>query len=203
MHPRTQTLSASSAAEVTAVFCDAFHDYPVMRFVVGPHHADYDERLARLIELFVQRRVRQGAPVLGIEDGGRLVAAATMTPPDEPPFPADVRALADDVWRDLGDDARSRHDLYSGTARSLPPAGRHHHLNMIGVRASHAGRGFARPLLEAVEAIARQDPASTGVSLTTEIPKNLTLYQHFGYEIVAQARVSPELETWGLFRKIR
>jgi len=203
MHPGIQDLSASSAAEVAAVFCDAFHDYPVMRFVVGPHHADYDERLARLIELFVQRRVRQGAPLLGIEDGGRLVAAATMTPPDEPPFADDVLALADAVWRDLGDDARARHDEYSKTARSFPPAGRHHHLNMIGVRASHARRGFARPLLEAVEAIARQDPASSGVSLTTELVKNLTLYQHFGYEIRAHARVAPELETWGMFLRLR
>jgi GNAT superfamily N-acetyltransferase len=196
------SLTPDRAPEVAAVFCDAFHRYPVMSFVVGPGHPDYDRRLTRLIDLFVQRRVRQGAPVLGVEDGGQLVAAATMTPPGEPAFGADLLALADAVWGDLGEEARARYVAYvEATQPFFVPSGRHHHLNMIGVRASHAGRGLARPLLDAVAAIAREDPASTGISLTTEVPRNLTLYQHFGYEIVAHARVAPELETWGLFRR--
>lgn len=188
--------------DVIDVFCDAFHVYPVMQFVVGRESPDYDTRLSRLIELFVERRVRQGAPVMGIEEAGTLVAAATMTPPDEAPFGAELLALAEDVWRGLGDAARARYQAYADTTKPFFAAsGRHHHLNMIGVRASHAGRGLARPLLEAAASIAQQDPESTGISLTTEVPKNLTLYQHFGYEIVAHARVAPELETWGLFRR--
>lgn len=188
--------------DVIDVFCDAFHAYPVMQFVVGRDSPDYDTRLSRLIELFVQRRFRQGAPVMGIEDDGVLVAAATMTPPGEPPFGAELLAFADEVWGDLGDAARARYQAYADTTKPFFAAsGRHHHLNMLGVRASHAGRGLSRPLLEAVAAIAQQDPDSTGISLTTELPKNLTLYQHFGYEIIAHARVAPELETWGLFRR--
>jgi GNAT superfamily N-acetyltransferase len=201
MHP-VRALRSDRALDVAAVFCDAFHRYPVMSYVVGAGHANYDRRLARLIELFVQRRVRQGAPLMGIEDGGRLIAAATMTPPDEPPFGPDLLGLAEAVWGDLGEDARARYLAYAeATKPFFAAAGRHHHLNMIGVRGSHAGRGLARPLLEAVATLAQQDPASTGVSLTTEVPKNLTLYQHFGYEVVAHTRVSPELETWGLFRR--
>ena len=196
-------LSPDRGADVARVFCDAFRDYPVMRFIVGPGHADYDARLARLIELFVQRRVRQGAPVLGIEDAGQLVGAATMTPPDEPAFLDEVLTLADNVWRDLGEDARARHAAYVDVTRPFATPARHHHLNMIGVRRSHAGLGFARPLLEAVEEIARQDPSSAGVSLTTEVPRNLTLYQYFGYEIVAHARVTADFETWGLFRAFK
>jgi hypothetical protein len=41
------------------------------------------------------------------------------------------------------------------------------------------------------------------VSLTTEVPQNVRLYEHFGYEVVGHARVSPELETWGLFLTTR
>ncbi len=62
------------------------------------------------------------------------------------------------------------------------------------------GQGLARPLLEAAAAQSDDDPGSSGVSLTTELPRNLTLYQYFGYEIVGHARISSDLETWGLFR---
>jgi hypothetical protein len=61
-------------------------------------------------------------------------------------------------------------------------------------------RGHARALLEAVHALAAADPQSAGVSLSTELAKNVALYQHFGYAVVGHARVSPEMETWSLFR---
>lgn len=183
--------------------CDAFHDYPVMRYLIGLGHVDYDDRLRRLVEFFVFRRMRNDAPMLGMEDGNELVAAATMTLPVEPEPPSDVLARRDALWRDLGDAARQRYETYANTTRAFAIAEPHHHLNMIGVRHAHMGRGLARPLLEAVARLAEEDPRSFGVSLTTEAVKNLSLYEHFGYEIVGHARVSPELESWGLFSPIR
>jgi len=54
--------------------------------------------------------------------------------------------------------------------------------------------------LETVHELSRTDPRSVGVTLTTEVPANVSLYQHFGYEIVGQASVAPGLTTWGFFR---
>ena len=48
-------LSFDDVPEIVTVFSDAFYDYPVMRYVLGPAHP-YDERLRRLVELFVSRR---------------------------------------------------------------------------------------------------------------------------------------------------
>jgi hypothetical protein len=45
------------------------------------------------------------------------------------------------------------------------------------------------------------DPASAGVTLNTEDPRNVALYQHLGYEIIGHAAVAAELETWGFFRR--
>ena len=39
-----------------------------------------------------------------------------------------------------------------------------------------------------------------GVTLTTEDPSNVPLYEHFGYQVVGHARVAPGLESWGFFR---
>ena len=140
-----------------------------------------------------------GAPYLGISDGNALIAVAAFTLPVEPEIPPDVVARRDALWRDLGDDARRRYDTYVNATKPFTIAAPHHHLNMIGVRHAHMGRGLARPLLDEMARFSREDPNSGGVSLTTELPRNLTLYEHFGYRVVGHARVSPDLETWGLF----
>jgi hypothetical protein len=199
-----QRLSADRAPDVVSVLCDAFHDYPVMRYVVGTPHADYDRRLTELISFFVFRRLRNGGPLLGVSDErGQLVGAAVMTLPVEPDAPADVLARRDALWRDLGDDARVRYETYATATKPFMTDRPHHHLNMIGVRQANLGSGLARPLLDAVAAISRDDPGSCGVSLTTEVPRNVKLYQHFGYRVTGNARVSPDLETWGMFLEIR
>lgn len=73
---------------------------------------------------------------------------------------------------------------------------------MIGVRGAHRGDGLGRLLLHAVHDHARERPGCRGVSLTTENPANVPLYQYFGYDLVAHAEVAPGLESWGFFRRI-
>ena len=193
-------LSPDHLDDVIDVFADAFRDYPVMRFVVG-QDGDIAARVRRLITLFVTRRVRRGGPMRGVFDGPRLVGAAILTLPVEPEPPADIAAIADEAWRDLGESARARYQAYADAASTFfSDLGPHHHLNMIGIRRSHAGQGLARPLLEHVAQMAAGDPLSTGVSLTTELARNVTLYEHFGYRVVVHREVAPGLESWGLFR---
>ncbi|MDZ7269169.1 MAG: hypothetical protein ONB48_17520 [candidate division KSB1 bacterium] len=42
-------LSSAQVNQVVAVLCDAFHHYPVMRYIIGPVDGDYDRRLHTLI----------------------------------------------------------------------------------------------------------------------------------------------------------
>lgn len=197
---RAIPLAADRQGEVIDVFSDAFHDYPVMRWVVGSG-GDVAARVRRLITLFVSRRVMRGGPMLGVFGADRLVGAAILTLPVEPEPPPGVAALSDDAWRELGEGARARYQRYAEvTAPFFANVGSHHHLNMIGIRGSHAGQGLARPLLDAVQGMCQADPSSAGVSLTTERSKNVELYQHFGYTVVAHEPVNGELQTWGLVR---
>jgi len=192
--------SGSETGQAVDVLCDAFHDYPVMRYVIGLAGQDYDRRLRTLIEFFAQARQTRGEPVLGIADGGTLVATALVTLPGSGSTPAQLAAHRKVVWGQLGAEARARYEAYGAAARPFALDQPHHHLNMIGVRRSHAGRGLGRRLLEAVHEMASKDPGSCGVSLTTEVWDNVGLYEHFGYQVTGHARVSPALETWGMFR---
>ena len=195
------TLDTIAADEVAAVLADAFRDYPVMRFVLG-RDGDYDARLARLIDLFVRARFARQGPVRGVrDDAGALIGLATITVPGEPELPAAFVDWRDLLWSELGLEARGRYDAFVTAARAFEPVEPHHHLNMLGVRRAYQGRGHSRALLEAVHELAGEDPASTGVLLTTEHEPNVRLYEYFGYRTIGHARVSDELETWVMFRK--
>ena len=200
------TLSFDQVVEIVSVLSDAFQDYPVMRYVLGPDvpgvGAPYKVRLHRLVQLFVSARAYRDEPLLGIrDDSGALVAAVVMSlPKASNPLPAFI-GLRESVWAELGAEARSRYDAYIAAANFFAASPPHHHLNMIGVRKAQQRRGLSRELLDAVHRLAGDDAQSTGVSLTTERPENLPFYERFGYKVVGHARLGPDLETWGLFRE--
>jgi GNAT superfamily N-acetyltransferase len=197
-------LSFDNVVEVVSVLADAFRDYPVMRNVVGPDApglTPYSVRLHRLVQLFVSNRAYRNDPMFGVrDDAGALVAAAVMTAPASPEPPPAFIALRESIWAELGADARARYDAYATAARFFDGLGPHHHLNMIGVRRAQQRLGLARTLLETVHGLAAADPQSSGVSLTTERPENVPLYEHFGYRVLGHARVGNEVDTWGMFR---
>ncbi|GMV21309.1 MAG: hypothetical protein AMXMBFR57_12580 [Acidimicrobiia bacterium] len=201
--PAATRLDISALPAVIDVMVDAFQDYPVMHFVIGPA-GDVHARLRRVVELFVTRRVRRGGPLLGVHDpaSGVLAGAVAMTLPSEPEPPADLGVWVETVWQDLGPDAFERYQHYASMWPQLE-ATPHHHLNMIGVARTHAGRGYGRALLDAVHQMAADDPESSGVSLTTELARNVDLYEHVGYHVVGRKTVAPGFETWGLFRPSR
>jgi len=191
--------SPATVESVTTLLCEAFADYPVMRFVLGPE-GDYPTRLHGLIGLFVANRAVPNDPCFGIGDGTELAGVALCTPPNPAPASTAVQGIRARAWAALGEEARSRYDacvrVWSEVAISEPNL----HLNMLGVRPRYQGRGLASPLMERVHALSRELPASRGVTLTTEDPRNVPLYRRFGYEVVGHRQVAPGLETWGFFR---
>ena len=195
-----ERLTAAEADDVVDVLCEAFHGYPVMTTTVGPA-ADYGAGLRALVGMFVMRRVRRDDPLFGVrDDDGRLIAAMTMTSPDGPPArPAAPHPSEAGVWALLGDPARLRYEEMARAWAVFDRPERHHHVNMIGVRRAEAGRGLGRRLLDEAFALTIADPTSSGVSLTTEEPVNVAIYQHLGYDVVGRVPVL-DMQTWGLFR---
>ena len=199
-------LAFDNLVEIVSVLSDAFHDYPVMRYVLGPDAPDagapYPVRLHRLVQLFASGRAYRQDPMLGLrDDRGVLIGAAVMTQPNPPEPPPAFVALRESIWAELGSAPRSRYDTYAGAANFFAPMGPHHHLNMLGVRRAHQGLGHARELMAAVHEITAADPQSAGTSLTTEVSQNVALYERFGYRVVGHVRVAPGFESWGMFRE--
>ncbi len=199
--PEVLELAPADAPRVAEVLTEAFAHYPVMRFVFG----DAADLLAlrKAVDFFVAARVHRNEPLLGIADGdGRgLAAAAIVTIPDGRESPPAVAAHREALWAEVGADVRARYEACGKVWERFSVDVPHIHLNMIGVRAAHRGRGLGRVILEHVQGIARRTPRVQGVTLTTEDPANVPLYQHLGYEVVDHGRIAPGLETWWMFRR--
>lgn len=195
-------LTADRFDETVAVYCDAFHDYPVMRYVIGNAQEKYDDRLQSLIGYFTEYRFSRDYPVLGIESvDGCLVAAASINPVESVPEPPSLQQTYDNMCAELGEAAINRYKAFVAACDPFEPEQEHVHIGMIGVIGMEQGNGHARRLMDAVHEMSRQDQDSCGVSLTTELSRNLSFYEHFGYRILGRG-VTPDgsLETWTLFR---
>jgi len=194
-------LGPDDVPSVVDVLCESFHDYPVMRFVLGPDCADYDQALSTLVHFFVMARVFRNETLLGLRDGADLVATALVSRPSGAESPSALRELGERVWGRLGPAAGARYMAFGAACAHFEIEVPHIHLNMIGVRRAAQGGGYGRTLLDHVHGLSRSDPASEGVTLSTEVEDNVRLYEHFGYEVLGHQEVAPGVETWGLYRR--
>jgi GNAT superfamily N-acetyltransferase len=188
----------ATADDVVRVLCAAFLDYPVMRYVLG-ERGDYPERLRTLIGFFHGARVLREDAILGVSDGGELVAVALTSLPDRVD-PPEVELLGERTWAALGADTLAR---YGDCVRAWESTGVDEpniHVNMLAVVPGYQGRGLGRVLLERVQAMSRERADSRGVTLNTESERNVALYRHLGYRVVGQATIAPGFETWDFFR---
>ncbi len=189
---------ASDPAQVVDVLCEAFHDYPVMRFVLGDD-GEYDARLRKMISLFVTARILLDDAIFGVYDADKLVAVATTSDPARPSHP-EFAALRDAVWTGLGEAASARYQQCVTAWQSLESHAPQFHVNMLGTCAAQRRTGLGRKLLEQVHATAAMKPECQGVSLTTETASNVEFYRYLGYEVIGTAFITPELRTWSLMR---
>lgn len=204
-HVIVRRLTMHDRNEVVSVLCDAFADYPVMRYVLGEGHSedldreDLDKQdLARLVGFYADKRLLHGWPVWGVEVDGALEAAILVTPPSASADSSITAQLESVLAYEIGQ-ARYKRMLAFEEASDLgEPADPHHFVGMLGVRRRSQGKGYAALLIEEVKQAAVQEGLH-GVWLTTEDTSNLPFYAHLGFEVVRHTEVaSAELETWAL-----
>jgi ribosomal protein S18 acetylase RimI-like enzyme len=102
------------------------------------------------------------------------------------------------VWG-LGPGALARGARFARVAARCHPATPHYYVVSIGVDPASQGHGHGGVLLRAVHERSEVDPRSAGVALDTQNPRNVALYERFGYRVTREDDVGP-LHSWCMFR---
>jgi len=193
-------LPPGHAEQAVDVLVDSFYEYPAMQHIIDEAGTAYEGHLRKLMRFFVAARYSRDEPALVVKKDGRAVAAAIIsTPLHRDPLPS-LAKHREAVWQELGLEARGRYEALGEFWRLFVLPELHYHLYVIGVLKSHAGKGYGRVLLDAVHGLSHEDHVSTGVSLNTEDENNVSLYEHFGYEVMGHVKVNGVLDTWVMFR---
>lgn len=199
---KIEKLTRENKSEVLSVLCAAFHDYPVMRFVLKSTGADYEKDLNALIGFFCEVRLTRNWPVLGIRgEDGTLVAAALVNDVLLNPLPLPEQPLQQ-LRKTIGEEAYERLVAYENQSSIGEPKVLHHFLGMIGVHPNYQKKGYAGALMDYVKEMASENPESNGVCLSTEIPWNVRFYEHYGYGVISEADVG-ELHSWCMFLQLK
>lgn len=156
-------------------------------------------RLHLVFRSRIAMQVAANQPILGVIKDAQVIGVAVFQEPGSY-FPVweQIRCLlqvifgvsplvAWRIWRNLS---------ISERYHPLEP---HYSLTLLGVHPDFQGRGYARTLLEALNGCSEAHPLSTGVYLETGNPRNVSLYEHFGYHTTAQLNIN-SIETFVMFR---
>ena len=75
----------------------------------------------------------------------------------------------------------------------------HYYLSSIGVKPQYQGQGLASRLIKPI--LLKADKESKGVYLETLTPRNVPIYQHFGFKIMEKVEFPKEnLTMWAFYR---
>jgi GNAT superfamily N-acetyltransferase len=175
----------------------AFHEYPVIRFVLRTTGEQFEKHLIALVNFYTEIRLIRNWPVLGVYSDSHLVSVALVNDPVAKVLPLPDQQLSE-LRSIIGDDAYARLELYEQKSSEAEPKKPHHFLGMIGVLPEYQGKGYAAGLLRAVNEMSVADLNSTGVCLSTELAENVSLYEHFGFRIISEVDIE-NLHSWCMF----
>jgi ribosomal protein S18 acetylase RimI-like enzyme len=205
--PRVAVLFPEQFEQTAVALGRAFINDPPLKAIL-PDVTEPVERARRLAEVFrvvlaIQRR--QGEPVLGVLEGGKVVAAAVIEGAHGAP-PARIALVG------LGQLPRMiRAVNWAGTARGVSlmdtlarnhPAEPHIYLNFLGVDPDYQRRHCGQALLQYLRMLAVERTDVTGVYLETATEPNVAYYSAKGYEVIGE--IFPlGVRMWRMFQRKR
>src|SRR5687767_14903872 len=127
-----ERLTRHERAEVIDVLAAAFHEYPVMRYVLRSSGNEYEAHLRDLVGFFCEARFAKGGHVMGIRDGKDLVAVTLIDEAIQKHWPGLQKNL-DHLNEQIGADACARLERYETTTGAEEPDAPHYFVGMIGV----------------------------------------------------------------------
>lgn len=188
MKKEVSLLEYENIRQAAGVLGRAFRDDPMAMAIlrdVAP--AIRVKRLSVMFASALITCVRRGLPLQGRE-GNSIACASIVYPPGTYPLPTSAQYSI--LLRSI-----LRNGFY-GVARWLTvldrfakrhPKDTHYYLEFIGVDPSQQGKGLGSSLLSDLSR--RADQERVGCYLETSNARNVSLYQRFGYEIIAEEEI--------------
>jgi ribosomal protein S18 acetylase RimI-like enzyme len=191
--PRIQSATTADEAAVIAVITLAFSTDPMSRWT-WPNPHQYFTHFPSLIQAFGGRAFVHGSAYY-VEG---YAGAALWLPPGVSP---DEDALVSLIQNTVGD--RERADVFAVVEQmgSYHPHEPHWYLPLIGVEAIHQGHGYGAALME--HALIPCDRDQTLAYLESTNPRNISLYQRYGFEVLGTIQVGTSPPIFPMLRKPR
>ena len=184
-------LAESQIEAAAETLTQAFFSYPVFTYVF-PDEAERSVQLPLVKRSIVQYGLANGE-VYTTSAGVEGVAA--WMPPDHGDGPWPQAAISQDALNRL---AHFGKEIWEIRKRHVPFT--HWFLMMIGVAPDFQGQGLASKLLSPL--LARIDEEAMPCYLDTELPKNVEMYQHFGFRVVEDTIIpGTGIRSWGMLRE--
>ncbi|MGO1739018.1 MAG: GNAT family N-acetyltransferase [Actinomycetaceae bacterium] len=187
---------AEDAGPLGDLVAAAFDADPLFTWVL-PDRAQRRRRLARWATASVRLTLSHGVVDTA---GGR--GMASWQPPGRTPSALDrLRDGAVGAQLALGPGGLARiaaADRQAHAARRAHDPGGSWYLALLAVHPGHRGQGLAGALLR--HGLARADRTASPVWLETNAARNVSIYERFGFEVVAHEPEGQLPEFWGLLR---
>jgi GNAT superfamily N-acetyltransferase len=192
-------ITPGQTEEAADVLAQAFEDYPMMRYFFADHTRTYLDCVVGMFTLGCKVRHALKSPLLGCELDATLIGVAYADLPSSPEIPEKLKEEFGPFLELVGLAAQEKFDIYRALKEKYTPDADHVYLQAIGVTPAAQGTGAGGALLDALHKISEADSTSTGVALDTQNPKNVTLYEKYGYEVSGHEHME-EVPCWFMFR---
>lgn len=178
------------------VLARAFLDNPMNRTIHGPHparrlRANRAGLRALLLDLHPWTRTRV------IRNEGRVVGGFVAVPPGGHPLPGASLRRQLGCWFWQGARAMDRWGFVTETLAREHPLEPHWYLSVLGVDPDWQGRGLGSRLLDALHALAREEPAP--IYLESDRPESVAFYGARGFERLGDVWIF-DVQCWRLRR---
>ena len=195
--PSSRTAGPGDRGAVVDTIVRAFTEDPLVRWFF-PDDAAYERRASAFFGYLFDIRVVHGE----IHVAGDCAAASLWNrPAGGMSQPEQDRLWAADVEPGAEPGELDRLDAMQAAVDAVRPAGLHWYLGVLATDPSRRGGGLARAVLQPV--LERADADGIPALLETGTAENLPFYARFGFDVLAEARVSGGPPLWAMWRPPR
>ena len=192
------TVDRQAYSESAAIIARAFENEPTVCAILRADPAVRTKRLASVFSIMMHTVEPRGW-ILQASKDDKPCGAAFMHPPGTYPIPvlSQLQIISKAVMRHGFQGLGRWIQLLNAYEKQHPKQLPHYYLELLGVLPEQQGRGIGSAMLR--ELVRRADTDEVGCYLETADPRNLPLYERFGFCIQAEENIIG-VRVWFMWR---